>query len=452
MLETERELFKLGIPVKTRHNEVAPAQYEVAPIYENANLATDHQQLIMVTLKRIAQKYGMECLLHEKPFAGINGSGKHVNWSLGNGTQGNLLEPGETPHENMQFLVFCAAVIRAVHKYSGLLRAVVATANNDHRLGANEAPPAIISIFLGEQLADVFEQIQKGGAKTSKPSGTLTVGVDTLPPLPKHAGDRNRTSPFAFTGNKFEFRAVGSSQSISGPLVALNTIMAESLDYIATELEKATGGDPNKLNTAVQTLLQDIVNKHGAVIFNGDGYSEAWHQEAEKRGLPNLKTSVDALPQIVAPEVIATFEKYGVLSSRELQSRQDIYLEQYIKTVVTEARLTVEIARTMIFPAAVRYQSQLATTCANLKTLGYTFDTDTLDEVTKLVKSLQDNATALEKSLSHHSDGLLEEAKYFCNSVIPVMLKVREAADRLEALVADDLWPLPTYQEMLFIK
>lgn len=453
MLECERELYKLGIPVKTRHNEVAPSQYEVAPVYENANVATDHQHLIMLTMKRVAQRYGMECILHEKPFAGINGSGKHVNWSLGNSTQGNLLEPGDTPHDNMQFLVFCAAVIRAVHKYSGLLRAVVATANNDHRLGANEAPPAIISVFLGEQLNDVFEQLKTGGAKTSMRAGTLTVGVDTLPPLPKHAGDRNRTSPFAFTGNKFEFRAVGSSQSIAGPLVALNTIVAESLDYIATEIETATGGDPGKLNDAVQKILTGIINKHGAVVFNGDGYSAEWHAEAEKRGLLNLKTSIDALPQLTTPEVLATFEKYGVLSSREMQSRQDIYLEQYVKTVSTEAKLTVEIARTMIFPAAVRYQSELASTCTNLKQLGYTFDTDTLDEITKLVKALQDGTNALDRSLHHHGgDGLLAEAKFYCTTVCPAMSKVRDAADKLEGLVADDLWPLPTYQEMLFIK
>jgi glutamine synthetase len=452
MLETEHELFKLGIPVKTRHNEVAPNQYEIAPVYENANIATDHQQMVMLTLKRVAQKYGMECLLHEKPFAGINGSGKHLNWSLGNSTQGNLLEPGETPHENMQFLIFCAAVIRAVHKYSSLLRAVVATANNDHRLGANEAPPAIISIFLGEQLTDVFEQIKAGGAKTSKAKGTLAVGVDTLPVLPKDAGDRNRTSPFAFTGNKFEFRAVGSSQSLAGPLVALNTIVAESLDYIATELEKVPAGDQAKLNSAVQKLLQDIAVKHSAIIFNGDNYTQAWHDEAEKRGLPNLKTCVEAIPVIGSPEVVALLDKYGVLSPRETQSRQDIYLEQYIKSVMTEARLTVEIARTMIFPAAVRYQNELATTCTNLKQLGYTFDTDTLDEITKLVKGLQDSTTALDKSLAHHGGGLLDEAKHCCHAVLPAMLKVREFADKLEGYVADDLWPLPTYQEMLFIK
>ena len=452
MLESERELFKLGIPVKTRHNEVAPNQYEIAPIYENANIATDHQQIIMLTLKKVAQKYGMECLLHEKPFAGINGSGKHLNWSLGNSTHGNLLEPGETPHENMQFLIFCGAVIRAVHKYAGLLRAVVATANNDHRLGANEAPPAIISIFLGDQLTDVWEQIKAGGAKTSKAKGTLTVGVDTLPVLPKDAGDRNRTSPFAFTGNKFEFRAVGSSQSLAGPLVALNTIVAESLDFIATELEKATGGDASKLNTSVQRLLQDIITKHGAIIFNGDNYAASWHEEAEKRGLPNLRTCVEAIPVIGSPDVVKLLDKYGVLTPRETQSRHDIYFEQYCKSVATEARLTVEIARTMIFPAAVRYQNELATTCTALKQLGYTFDTDTLDEVTRLVKGLQDNTAALEKSLAHHAGGLLDEAKHYCHSVLPTMAKVREFADKLEGYVADDLWPLPTYQEMLFIK
>ena len=355
MLETERELFKLGVPVKTRHNEVAPSQYEIAPIYENANVAADHQQLLMLTLKRVAGKYGLECLLHEKPFAGVNGSGKHLNWSLGNAVQGNLLEPGKTPHENMQFLVFCAAVIRAVHKHGALLRAVVAHAGNDHRLGANEAPPAIISIFLGEQLADVFEQIKKSGtAASSKQAGVMSVGVDTLPPLPKDAGDRNRTSPFAFTGNKFEFRAVGSSQSLSGPLVALNTIMTEALDYVATELEKATGGDTSKLANAVQSLLKSIINEHGSVIFNGDGYSEEWHAEAEKRGLKNNKQTIDALPAITDPAVVSMFEKYKVLSPREVASREEIYFEQYVLPLNVEARLTHEIARTIIYPVAVR--------------------------------------------------------------------------------------------------
>ncbi|MGA2259195.1 MAG: glutamine synthetase III [Thermoguttaceae bacterium] len=453
MLEAERELFKLGIPIKTRHNEVAPAQYEVAPIFESANIATDHQQLTMIALRRVAEKYGMTCLLHEKPFAGVNGSGKHVNWSLGSSSQGNLLDPGHTPHANMQFLVFCAAVIRAVHKYSALLRAVVAHAGNDHRLGANEAPPAIISVFFGEQLTDIFEQIKKGGLKSSKSKGLLTVGVDVLPPLPKDAGDRNRTSPFAFTGNRFEFRAVGSNQSIAGPLVAMNTIVAESLDYCATTLEKATGGDAAKLPGAVQTLLKEIYDKHGAIVFNGDNYCEAWHKEAAKRGLPNFRTTVESLPTLGTPEVIELFEKYNVLSKREVESRLDIYLEQYIKTINVEAKLTIEMSKTMIFPAAIRYQGELAVTCANLKAIGYTFDTATLDKVTALVKELQDSTAALEKIAAHHGgDSLLDEATYYSTKVVPAMLAVRKAADELEGIVADDHWPLPTYQEMLFIK
>ncbi len=452
MLETERELYKLGVPVKTRHNEVAPSQYELAPIYENANVAADHQQLTMLMMKRIATKYGMECILHEKPFAGVNGSGKHLNWSLGNSAQGNLLEPGANPHDNAQFLVFCAAVIRAVHKYAPVLRAAVASASNDHRLGANEAPPAIISIFLGSQLADVFEQLKKGPAVSSKQGGTLTVGVDTLPPLPKDAGDRNRTSPFAFTGNKFEFRAVASNQSISGPLVVLNTIVAESLDYLATKLETATGGDPGKLNAAVQTVLQEIATQHSAIIFNGDGYSEAWHKEAEKRGLPNLKTTVDALPALSNPEVAAVFEKYNVLSKRELDSRTDIYLEQYCKVVRSESKLVVEMAKTMIYPAAVRYQSELAAAATNLKSAGLTPCIETLTKVTELVNSLSKSINALEKTDGHHASGLLDEAKHFCNDVLPAMSEVRKYADELESIVADDLWPLPTYQEMLFIK
>jgi glutamine synthetase len=453
MLETERELYKLGIPVKTRHNEVAPAQYEIAPVYENANISADHQQLIMITLKRVAQKYGMECLLHEKPFAGVNGSGKHLNWSLGNSTQGNLLDPGDNPHDNAQFLVFCAAVIRGVNRYAALLRAVVASAANDHRLGANEAPPAIISIFLGDQLTDVFGQIEKGGAKSSKKKGTLTIGVDSLPHLPKDAGDRNRTSPFAFTGNKFEFRAVASNQSIAGPLVALNTIVAESLDYIATDLEKATKGDTKKLNAAVQKLLQRIIKENGDVIFNGNNYAEEWHQEAARRGLPNLKTSVEALPIIGSKEVVALMEKYKVLSKRETHSRMDIYVEQYCKAVNVEANLMIEMARTKIYPAAIRYQGELAGTAASLKAAGYSSDSSTLNQIISLTSGLQESIRSLEGTMNHHgAKSPLDEAKHFCHDVLPAMQKVRQFADELEAIVADDLWPLPTYQEMLFIK
>src|SRR6202167_5980953 len=329
MLESERELFKLGIPAKTRHNEVAPGQFELAPMFENGNVAADHQQLTMVTLKRVAERYGMACLLHEKPFAGVNGSGKHVNFSLGNATQGNLLDPGDNPHDNAQFLVFCAAVIRAVHRWGGLLRAVVASASNDHRLGANEAPPAIISVFLGDQLSEIFDQVTKGGAKSTKKKETLQVGVDSLPKIPKDAGDRNRTSPFAFTGTRFEFRAVGSSQAIAGAMTAMNTIVAESLDDIASKLEKAVGDDPSKLNGAVQKVLEEIMAESGSVVYNGNGYSEAWHKEAESRGLPNLRSCVDALPLLGGKEASDLFAKYGVLSERETKSRMDVDLEQY---------------------------------------------------------------------------------------------------------------------------
>ncbi len=453
MMDAERELFKLGIPAKTRHNEVAPGQFEIAPMFESANVAADHQQQIMSTLSRTAKKYGMVCLLHEKPFAGVNGSGKHVNWSLGSSSQGNMLDPGDTPHENAQFLVFCAAVIRAVYRYQGLLRSVVATAGNDHRLGANEAPPAIISIFLGDQLSHVFEQIKAGVAGSSLPSGTLTVGVDVLPPLPKDAGDRNRTSPFAFTGNRFEFRAVGSEQSISGPLVAMNTIIAESVDYCATKLEEATEGNPDALNGAIQTLLTEIMNECGPIIFEGDGYSEEWHAEAKKRGLLNLKTTADALPELIKPQVVELFAKYGVLSERELHSRYETYVEQYCQKIDVESSLALSIAKTLVFPAAIRYQNELASTCANLKLVGYEFDTDTLDRVTSLVKGLQDSIDTLEHVVAENGHSTpIEEARHRCDVVLPAMLAVRKHVDQLERLVADDLWPLPTYQEMLFIK
>jgi glutamine synthetase len=451
MMEVDRELFKLGVPVKTRHNEVAPGQFEVAPVFESANIAADHQQTLMITLTRVAEKHGLVCLLHEKPFAGVNGSGKHVNFSFGNQTQGNLLDPGDNPHENAQFLVFCGAVIRAVHRHAGLLRATIATASNDHRLGANEAPPAIISIFLGEQLSDVFEQIRAGGAKSSKMKGLLEIGVDALPKLPRDAGDRNRTSPFAFTGNRFEFRAVGSSQSISDPLVALNTAIAESCDHIATKLESALGAG-KKLNAAIQEVLGEIIQQNGAVIFDGNGYSAEWHAEAEKRKLPNYKTAVDALPVLEQPDVIALFDKYKVLSPRELHSRYETLLEHYSKTVNVEANLTAKIAKTTILPAALRYQRALAEGANAVKAAGLTPETSVLKQVTDLVAKLQAGLAGLEAATGHHAGGALAEAKQFCTSVLPAMLKVREAADGLEGVVDDDLWPLPTFQEILFIK
>ena len=451
MIDVDRELFKLGIPAKTRHNEVAPGQFEIAPVFERANLAHDHQQLMMVTLRRVAEKYGMECLLHEKPFAGINGSGKHVNFSLGNSTQGNLLNPGDTPHENAQFLVFCAAVIRAVHLYGGVLRAVVASSRNDHRLGANDAPPAIISIFLGEQLMDIFDQVAKGGATNSKEKGTITIGVDTLPVLPADPGDRNRTSPFAFTGNRFEFRAPGSSQSISGPMVAINTIMAESLDYIATELE-ASIAEGVDFNVAVQKVLEGIITTHGNVVFNGDGYADDWQVEAASRGLLNLRTTVDALPQFDTPEAKELFAKYGVLSNRELASRLEVYLEQYVLSVRVEAKETVEMAKTSILPAAMRYQGELAAAAVNLKALGQAYDSSLLDAVTNAIADLTGGISTLERLLASHDGATThEEAEYACDMLLPAMLTIRGAADSLEQLVADDLWPLPTYQEMLFI-
>jgi glutamine synthetase len=451
MLDAERELFKLGIPAKTRHNEVAPGQFEIAPMFERSNVAADHQQLLMVTFKRVAQQHGMECLFHEKPFAGINGSGKHVNFSVGNASEGNLLFPGDTPHANAQFLVFCGAVIRAVHKYGGLLRASVASASNDHRLGANEAPPAIISIFLGDQLTDVFDQIAKGGATSSKKKGSLQIGVDTLPVLPSDPGDRNRTSPFAFTGNRFEFRAPGSMQSIAGPMVIINTILAEALDHIATGLESLLDSG-TEFNEAVQAVLQEIIATHGNVVFNGDGYTDAWQAEAAERGLPNLRTTLDALPQLITEESLELFSKYGVFSHREMHSRYEIALEQYILSVGVEARLTLEMATTSVLPAASRYQTELAANLATLRAVGMTGDSSTLDEVSSALDALRAGIAKLRHELgTKAAKHAAAEAKHAQVALLPAMAAVRAASDDLEGLVADDLWPLPTYQEMLYI-
>ncbi|MDO9379979.1 MAG: glutamine synthetase III [Nocardioidaceae bacterium] len=452
MMDTERELFKLGIPVKTRHNEVAPGQFEVAPMFEKSNLASDHQQLLMTTFKAVARRHGMECLFHEKPFDGVNGSGKHVNFSLGNGAQGNLLLPGDTPHDNAQFLVFCAAVIRAVHLYGGLLRVSVASASNDHRLGANEAPPAIISIFLGEQLADVFDQIAKGGATRSKEKGTLIVGVDTLPDLTKDPGDRNRTSPFAFTGNRFEFRAPGSLQTVAGPMVMLNTIMAESLDHCASVLEEAVAAGTD-FNEAVQDLLTDIVSDHGSVVFNGNGYSEEWEVEAEQRGLANLRTTVDALPELITPEAVELFGRYGVFNEREMHSRYEVGIEQYVMSVGVEANITLEMASTIILPSALRYQTELAQNVAALTAAGVDADTSTLLSVSAPVSDLRSAIGELGSAIAqdHDEDGITAAA-YCRDVVLPAMAAVRAATDVLETMVADDLWPLPTYQEMLYIR
>ncbi len=455
MMEVERELYKVGVPLKTRHNEVAPSQYEVAPIFENANVATDHQMMTMEMLRRVAPKYGLACLLHEKPFAGVNGSGKHLNWSMSDELGNNLLNPGETPHDNVQFLVFCAAVLRAVNKYQGLLRFSIASAGNDHRLGANEAPPAIISIFLGDMLTDIFQQIEKAGsAKTTKSGGIMDIGVNVLPKLPRDAGDRNRTSPFAFTGNKFEFRAVSANQSIALPNVALNVAVTESLDYIATELEKGLK-EGKKLQAAVKLLLTKLIKDNKRIIFNGNNYSDEWQKEAAKRGLMNHRTSVDAYGEALEPDVVKAFEKYGVLNERELHARYEVALEQYNKTVNIEAQLMVLMANRYILPAAYRFQGQLAQTVSSMKAAGATAKETrrTLDAVTKLIDEGKMRVDRLQTLLEHEGNGEAEKhAKYFRDKVIPAMNTLREAGDSLEGLVPQDLWPLPTYREMLFVK
>ncbi|HWE39970.1 MAG TPA: glutamine synthetase III [Isosphaeraceae bacterium] len=455
MLECEMELYKLGVPVKTRHNEVAPSQYEIAPIFENANVATDHNMMVMEVLKRVAGRYGLQLLLHEKPFAGVNGSGKHLNWSMSDDHGNNLLRPGDTPHDNAQFLVCLAAVLRAVARHGDLLRVAIAYAANDHRLGANEAPPAIISVFLGDMLQDIVEQIEKGGAKSTKTGGTLKIGADVLPTLPRDAGDRNRTSPFAFTGNKFEFRAVGSSQSIAGPNVVLNTIVAESLDYIATHLEAAVKAGKD-LNAEIQALLPKIIAESKQVIFNGDNYTEEWHKEAERRGLPNRKTTIDSLPDLITPKAIELFGKYGVFSEREVHSRYEILLENYKKTITIESQLTTQIANRQILPAALRYQAQVAESIAQLKAAGVAVpksQADGLAELARTIEELQTATAKLAKVADDHVPGdTLAHAKYARDAVIPAMNAVRAAGDKLEGMVAADLWPLPTYQEMLFIK
>lgn len=453
MQEVEERMYRLGIPAKTRHNEVAPGQFEIAPFFEAANVASDHQQLIMTLLKSTAKKHGFVCLLHEKPFAGINGSGKHVNWSVGNATQGNLLDPGDTPHANMQFLLFCGAVIRGVHKYGPLLRAVVATASNDHRLGANEAPPAIISVYLGSQLEKVFDQISQGQIEGSDAPGLMDLGVDTLPVFPKDPGDRNRTSPFAFTGNRFEFRAVGSNQSVSGPLVAMNTILADSLTWVADNLESRMKAGED-LNTAAQGVLKEIMDKHRNVIFGGNGYSPEWHKMAvEERGLANLRTTADALPVLRADYIEELFTRMGVLTPVELESRFDVYAEQYLLAIEVEAKLVVSMAKTIIYPAAVRYLSELSLAISNAAAIGIEINKESAQTVSNLIKLMMDSVAKLSEAIAKHDfDSIEEHMQHSAQTIRPLMDKVREYADTLEGEVADNFWPLPTYQEMLFVK
>lgn len=454
MLEAEKELYRLGIPVKTRHNEVAPSQYEIAPIFETCNVAADHQQLMMITLKRIARNYGLECVLHEKPFDGLNGSGKHLNWSMSTAEGMNLLEPGDNPHDNMQFLFFFSAIIKAVYEHQDLLRISIAHAGNDHRLGANEAPPAIISAYIGDQLEDVVYQLLNGGLKESKQGGLLGLGTPVLPELPKHAGDRNRTSPFAFTGNKFEFRAVGSSQSISFPIVVLNTIVAEAIDTMCTELEAAKDKE-DSFESALSKVLTDTLSESKDAIFNGDGYSEEWEKEAKKRGLLNLRTTMDALPKFTDKKNIELFEKHSVLNEREIHSRQEIWAEQYLTTINIEADTTEAMGRTMIYPAAVRYINELADSAGKVDKLGLanTGSVSMLKKVTHGLNDLDKALEALREAVEDvEGDSVIKEATQVKNKVIPVMNEIRDAVDYLERHVADDYWPLPIYREMLFIK
>jgi glutamine synthetase len=458
MAEVEAELYRVGVPIKTRHNEVAPSQYEVAPIFESANVATDHQMMTMETLKRVAPRFGLACLTHEKPFAGVNGSGKHVNWSIADNLGNNLLNPGDTPHDNMQFLFFCTAVIRAVDKFQGLLRMAIAHAGNDHRLGANEAPPAILSVFLGDMLTDIFEQIEKGGAKSTKHGGLLDIGVSVLPQLPRDAGDRNRTSPFAFTGNKFEFRAVGSSQNVAFPATCLNVAVAESLDALATELEKmmaAGKGDRQEVFTeALAALLKKTVKQHKRIIFNGNGYSDEWQKEAGKRGLLNLKNTVDALPEIVKPEVVKTFERFKILNGRELHARYEINLENYSKTINVEGQLMVLMANRYILPAGLEYQKNVGQSVAAAKAGGVPSKEGVkhLAKVVGLVDRFRQRTETLAKALDHADASAEKHAKYMRDTIVPAMVALREIGDQLEVVIPHAIYPLPTYREMLFVK
>ncbi|HEU5042444.1 MAG TPA: glutamine synthetase III, partial [Gemmatimonadales bacterium] len=456
MSESERELYRLGVPVKTRHNEVAPGQYEIAPLFEPSHIASDHQMLIMETLKRVAPRYGLQALLHEKPFAGVNGSGKHNNWSMSTDTGVNLLDPQDDTHTNMQFLVFLVATIRAVDIHADLLRSSIASAANDHRLGANEAPPAIISVFLGKMLTDILEQVEKGLPKRTIRGGTLDMGATTLPQLPRHSGDRNRTSPFAFTGNKFEFRAVGSSASIAWPNTVLNTIVAESLDYVASELERAVGARPSpaRLQQGVIGVLKKIIKQHKRVIFDGDNYSEEWHAEAGRRGLPNLKDSVESFAVLRAKKNSDIFRKYGVLSKAEYDSRIHIAIEKFVKQVTIEAETMVSIARGLILPAALEHQRRTAEAVSATKAAGIDAG-ETLRALrgfVDMVDEFRRRIADVERLAGHHVEDPSKHATHLARELKPAMARLRESGDAMESQVAADLWPLPTYRDLLFLK
>ena len=457
MMDSERTLYELGIPIKTRHNEVAPGQFEIAPVFEQSNVAADHNMLLMEVLKNAALKHGFKCLLHEKPFSGINGSGKHNNWSMSDDSGNNLLEPGQTPHDNAQFLVFLTGVIRAVHTHSKQLLAIVACPNNDHRLGANEAPPAIISIYLGDKLMEVVNSLIAGKAEAGRSGGTLAIGVSALPPLPRDDSDRNRTSPFAFTGNKFEFRAVGSSQAIARPNTVLNTIVADALSGIAEEIEAELKGGA-ALPAAVQKVVQNNLRKHQAILFNGDNYSEAWKAEAAKRGLPVVRTCVDTFAWLADADAKKLYTKNRVFNETELDSRMNIAIEGYVKAINIEAQLTSDMARTMMLPAALRYQSDLASTVASTKAALPAADNfaaeKTLTEVAGLSSKLRVAIDALDETrgkADHGGPDPIAHAKHYRESVIPAMNAVRAAADALELVVEDRYWPIPKYRELLFM-
>jgi glutamine synthetase len=453
MQDFEDRLYRLGIPAKTHHNEVAPGQFELAPYFEAANVAADHQQLMMTIMKSTAKAHGFICLLHEKPFAGINGSGKHVNWSVGNSTQGNLLDPGTSPHENLNFLLFCGAVIRGVHLYGPLLRAVIASAANDHRLGANEAPPAILSVYLGDQLESVFNDIKQGNPSELAEAGVMDLGLSQILPFTRDPGDRNRTSPFAFTGNRFEFRAVGSSQSVSGPLIAMNTMLADSLDWISDKLEAELAAGTSQLQ-AVAAVLKELMELHGDVVFGGDGYSTEWHKAAvAERGLRNIPTTADALPVLREESVVALFERTGVLSAAELESRYEVYAEQYILSIGVEAKLAAEMAKTVIYPAAMSYLNNLAATVSAASLIGVEIDVGAARLVAEEANALLSAAGALESAAAVHDFASAEEHMHYCADTLRALMdQVRTHADGLETVVADEYWPLPKYREMLFIK
>jgi len=453
MQDVEQELWKLGVPAKTRHNEVAPSQYELAPIFERTSIASDHNMLTMEVLKQVGQRHGFYCTMHEKPYAGINGSGKHNNFSMSTDTGENLLEPGKSPEENMRFIVVLAAVLRAVDEYADLLRASIAHAGNDHRLGANEAPPAILSIYLGDQLTEVMEGMISGEKGASRKGGTMQLGVSSLPDLPRDATDRNRTSPFAFTGNKFEFRAVGSSQSPTKPMVVLNTIMADSLDYLCSEIEARKEGG---LETAINQVVAEVFKKHRRIVFNGNGYSEEWHAEAAKRGLPNVPNAVDALACLNEEKNVDLFSRLGVLSPAESESRMNIQFEAYSKAIAIEGQSALSIARTMILPAAQKTQRDVADSLSSAKIHGLAIEnqSERLRDMTmrleSLVACINELASEFEKAEAHVGTEY-EHAKVYRDKVVPAMDRLRVEADQLETMTDDEYWPLPKYRELLFL-